>query len=184
MLWVACVPPGDRTLVYALDDGEPIGRLDRDECVVGVGLRIPLGLTDSVAFDIVGGLASLGTCDLEGGSVLSCGIFDPIIPLEIEGTRVTGEGSSPVVIDDPLCTEATLSSVWSFDLLGDKQEALDATVAVTWRLPDTQECDAFEADILEAFPGNGRVDGCVVNFEFSGTLAAECRLDGQSLVCN
>jgi hypothetical protein len=182
-----CTTPGARTLVYAFDDGEPVGQLDRDTCVVGVGLRVDLGPTQSITFDIAADqkTAVLGTCDLEAGIVSQCFVFDPLIPLEIDGSIVTGEGMATATTGDADCPETDLVSRWRFEL-DESAERFDAEVQVEWDLPETDACDAFEARILETSPGNGRVDGCLVDYAFSGTQVATCRVDAVSglLECN
>ncbi len=181
VLLTGCPTPGARTLVYAFDDGEPVGQLDRDTCVVGVGLRVALGPTQSITFDIAADQKSavLGTCDLEAGTVSQCFVFDPLIPLEIDGDIVTGEGMATATTGDADCPETDLISTWRFEL-DDTADTVEAQVQVEWDLPDTPECDAFEARILETSPGNGRVDGCIVDYEFTGTLVATCRVDAVS----
>lgn len=183
----ACPTPGARTLVYAFDDGVPQGQLDRDTCVVGVGLRVDLGPTQSITFDIASDqqTAVLGTCDLEAGLVSQCFIFDPTIPLEIDGDIVTGEGMATATTGDAGCPQTDLISRWRFEL-EDGADRVNAEVQVEWDLPETDACDAFEARILETSPGNGRVDGCLVDYTFTGSLVATCRVDPVSglLECN
>ncbi|MCB9675325.1 MAG: hypothetical protein H6737_09430 [Alphaproteobacteria bacterium] len=185
-LAAACVPAGPRTLVYAFDDGEPEGTLDRDRCIVGAGLRLSLGPTESIAFDIASDqqTARLATCDLEGSSVQSCGVLDPEIPLEIDANVVTGVGSVPVTFTETDCSGADLTSTWTMTL-DDGEQHLDASVELEWVLHDTPECAAFEAQVLQAFPdSSGRIDGCIVTYAFGATQVAECRISGTELRCD
>ncbi|MEZ4319955.1 MAG: hypothetical protein R3F61_20760 [Myxococcota bacterium] len=184
LLATACAP-GARTIVYAFDEGEPVGELDRSECITGVGLRIPLGPTESIAFDIASDqrTAFLATCDLEGGAVASCGTLDPPIELEIAENVVTGNGSVPVTFTDTDCSGADLESSWTLTL-DDSQEHLDTRVEMVWRLHDTEACDLFEAEVLDGYDGSGRIDGCIVTWDFSSTLVSTCKVNGTLLNCD
>ena len=183
----ACTPPGPRTLVYGFEEA-PDGRLDRNTCIVGAGLKldfeVDLGISESIGFDIAAdqNSALLATCDLEGDSIVGCGILDPPVPLDIVDNTVTGFVSLPVVFADTDCDGANFDMTWTMEL-DEEQQNIDGAIEAVWRLDDTPECDLFEAEILDAFEGNGRVDGCVVDYTFTARQVGECRVRGDFLDC-
>ena len=116
----ACVGGSDagKTLVYAFD-GEPQGRLDRTLCATGVGLNIPLGISDSLAYTVAGDgrSAVLGTCTIEDGVVTDCFTISPEVVLTIaENGDLVGSNAIGVEITDSTCSGATLESEWTLTL--------------------------------------------------------------------
>ncbi len=183
-LFACPTPPSARVLVYPYDDGEPRGELDRETCVTGAGLRLPIGPTESIAFDIAAdqSVALLSTCDLDGSAVLGCGKLLPEVWLEIDGTREAGSAQIPVGFEGTDC-EGHLDNAWQFDLVDDDTR-VEASLLTTWVLDDTLICDTFEAEVLAAFEGSGRVDGCRVLYTFSASQVATCSVATGALVCD
>ena len=181
----ACTPLGPRMLVYEFDDGEPVGRLDREACVSGFGLRVALGPTEAIAFDISSdqSTALLASCDLENSTVLECGALEPQVPLEIENNVVTGTGRIGATFPGSDCSGADVEATWTM-LLDDDETHIDAVTELVWRLHETPECDQFEADVIDSLGGSGRIEGCLVQYQWSATMVADCKVDDSTLFCD
>lgn len=182
---VACLGGSDagKTLVYAFD-GEPQGRLDRTLCATGVGLNVPLGITDSLAYSVAGDgrSAILGTCGIEGGQVTECFTISPEVELTIaDNGDLVGANDIRVQIADSDCSGATLASEWTLTLT---EGGMDAVILSTWHLDQTAECEDFESDVIRQSTSGLGIEDCLLTHEITGTLAARCSVafDG-SLNC-
>jgi hypothetical protein len=180
----ACVESDlGKTLVYALDQvPDPV--VDRQTCATGVGLGVPLGLTQTIAFDISqdGSFALVASCALDdASSVISCATLLPEVELVLEDGVIRGVNEVHVGFEGSDCSGATLDNTWEMQV---QELRLEGTVQATWRIDDTNECEDFETAIIDA-SGNGRgIDGCVLDFALAGTQVARCDLSAQgALVC-
>lgn len=162
-----------KTIVYALEQ-EPLPTLDRDRCATGVGMRIPLGLTETIALVIApdGADALVGSCALDGaGAVVACGTLLPEVRLLVDDGVAAGQNAVHVSFEGTNCTGATLENDWS--VLPD-DALLETTVQTRWRLDNTDACEDFESQILAASNNQAGIDGCEMEYAFEATKIARC----------
>jgi len=163
-----------KTIVYALDE-DPQARIDRDVCAAGVGLNVPLGITQSLSYTVAtdGRDALVGTCAIDDtGEITECLTLLPEIVLTIDddGTLVA-EADVPISFPDSDCTGATLESSWRIMLDDDRMET---EVLSEWKLDSSPECEDFEAQAIAASNNGLGIEGCFITHEMSGTLVGKC----------
>lgn len=163
-----------KTIVYALDE-DPSARIDRDVCAAGVGLNVPLGITDSLSYTVAsdGRDALVGTCSIDDtGTVTECLTLVPEIVLTIdEDGALVAEADVPISLPESTCTGATLESSWRIEL---DEDRMSTEVVSEWHLDSSPECEDFEAQVIAASNNGLGIEGCLLTHAMQGTLVAKC----------